>query len=51
VGWDGESEETTVLALLAALTKEFSLAPWPDVARHLATLQTSYIPAVRPQAG
>lgn len=48
-GWDGESEETTVLALLAALTKEFSLAPWPDVAQHLATLQASYLPAVRPQ--
>jgi hypothetical protein len=46
-GWDGQSEEATVLALLAAVTQEFNLAPWPNVAQRLAKLQTRYLPAVR----
>ncbi len=46
VGWDGEPEEPTVLALLAAVTQEFNLAPWPNVAQRLAELQTRYLPAV-----
>ncbi len=47
VGWDGQSEETTVLALLAAVTQELHLAPWPNVAQRLAKLQTRCLPAVR----
>jgi hypothetical protein len=37
VGRDGQSEETTVLALLAAVTQEFNLAPWPNVAQRATT--------------
>lgn len=47
LGWDGVTEEDTALALLAALTKEFGLTPWPNVAQRLDTLQASYLPAVR----
>ena len=46
-GWDGQPEEPAVVALLAAVTQEFSLAPWPNVARRLAELQARYLPAVR----
>jgi hypothetical protein len=49
MGRDGESEEPTVLALLAAVTKEFDLAPWANVAQRLADLQARYVPAVRPR--
>jgi hypothetical protein len=45
VGWDGQSPEPTVVALLAAVTQEFDLAPWPNVAPRLAELQTRYLPA------
>jgi hypothetical protein len=48
-GWDGHSQEATVWALLTAVTQEFDLAPWPNVARRLATLQSRYLPAVRPR--
>jgi hypothetical protein len=47
-GWDGETAEATVLELLAVLTREFSLAPWPDVPQRLAELQSRYLPPARP---
>jgi hypothetical protein len=46
-GWDGETEESTALELLSALTRELGLAPWPNVAQRLAELQASYGPSIR----